>query len=227
MEINKCPNCSGKLELSVGQKKLICKFCGSEFTVDKDTKDTIEEGFAEKDWFIYDWDYEGMMNVPKLSSCVSSFLRAINEFGTSAAIEEYMKGYLMNYPELSAPGINESKMSGIKARIAGKLTSDERIILYDDDGLFIHGKTGVVITNKRTLIVEKKNIIDLPHRSVPYLYFEFSFGVPGIKLGDENVNNIGIFNSHFDLEGTVAALICAFSFEENPKRPKIRLLSHF
>jgi len=225
MEINRCPNCSGKLELSTSKTKMTCPFCGSEFTVDDATKATLAEGFAEKDWFIYDWDYNKIKGNLQLYTSVSSFLRALNDFGTASKIEEYMKNYLMNYDEVSAPGIREDKMRGIMARISGSMQPGERVILYDDDGLFIHGKTGTVITDKRTLLVAKKKITNIPHSGIPYLLFEYSVGLPGIKLGEQYANNIGIFNSHFDLQGTAAALICAFCFEENPTRPKIRLLS--
>lgn len=223
MEINRCPNCSGKLELSTSKKKLTCPFCGSEFTVDEETKASIAEGFAEKDWFIYEWDYAKIKENTQLYTSVSAFLRALNDFGSASKIEEYMKNYLMKYDEISAPGIREDKMRGIRARIAGSIDPDERVILYDDDGLFIHGKTGTVITDKRTLLVEKKKITNIPHSGIPYLLFEYSVGLPGIKLGEKYANNIGIFNSHFDLQGTAAALICALSFEREPKRPKIRL----
>ena len=225
MEINRCPNCSGKLELSTSKTKMTCPFCGSEFTVDESTKATIADGFAEKDWFIYEWDYNKIKANSQLYTCVSSFIRAINDFGSASKIEEYMKNYLMKYDEISAPGIREDKMRGIRARIAGYLQPDERVILYDDNGLFIHGKTGTVITDKRTLLVEKKNVTNIPHSGIPYLLFEYSVGLPGVKLGEQYANSIGIFNSHFDLQGTAAALICALSFGDNPERPKIRLLS--
>lgn len=225
MEINRCPNCSGKLELSTSKTKMTCPFCGSEFTVDEATKAANSEGFAEKDWFIYEWDYNKIKGNTPLYTCVSSFIRAINDFGSASKIEEYMKNYLMKYDEISAPGIREDKMRGIRARIAGYLQPDERVILYDDNGLFIHGKTGTVITDKRTLLVEKKKVTNIPHSGIPYLLFEYSVGLPGVKLGEQYANNIGIFNSHFDLQGTAAALICALSFGDDPGRPKIRLLS--
>ena len=52
-------------------------------------------------------------------------------------------------------------------------------------------------------------------------------GYPRVRLGDKYTNDIGGgsgFISHFDLEGAVTALICAFAFEERPDRPKIRLV---
>ena len=203
---------------------MVCSFCGSEFALDKKTKTTIEEGYADKDWFIYEWDYKKIMETPKLSDSVKAFLRALNEFGTSSKIEEYIKNFLMKYDGVSAPGLHEEKMEGIKPRIAQYLKPGERVILYDDDGLFSHGKTGVVLTDKRTLKIEKKNILDIPHTSIPYIRFGYSFGVPDIKLGEEYSNDLGIFNSQYELLGTVTALICAFSFEATPDRPKMRLI---
>ena len=226
MELNKCPNCSGKLELSASKKKMVCGFCGSEFAVDEKTKSTIKEGFADNEWFVYEWDYKKIKENPKLSETVTAFLRAFNEFESSSAkIEGFMRDYLMKYDAVSSLGLREEKMDQIKSRIAEYLTPGEKIILYDDDGIFAHGKTGVVITDKRTLKIEKKNITDIPHAGIPYLLFDYSFGVPGVKLGEKYSNSIGIFNSHFDLQGTAAALICAYSFEADPDRPKMRLLS--
>ncbi|MBO7451106.1 MAG: hypothetical protein J6U54_12150 [Clostridiales bacterium] len=223
MEIKKCPNCSGKLDLTTSKKKMVCPFCGSEFAVDKKTSSSTEEGYVEKDWFIYDWNYKKMMETPKLSETVTAFIRTLNEYDSSSQIEEYMRTYLMNYEEISAPGINEDKMEDILKRISGSMRPGERIILYDDDGLFSHGKTGTVVTDQRTIFLEKKNSTEMSHDRVPFLFFDYSFGVPGVKLGNQYGNNIGIFNSHYDLQGTVAALICTMSFEANPDRPKIRL----
>ena len=99
------------------------------------------------------------------------------------------------------------------------------MILYDDNGLFVHGKTGTVITTKRTFLIEKKTVKEIMHVAVPYFFFEYSLGLPGIKLGEQYADSIGIFNSHFDLQGTAAALICFLSFEINRSRPKIKLTS--
>ena len=131
---------------------------------------------------------------------------------------------MMNYDAVSAPGLREDNMSGIMARISPMLKPGERVILYDDSGLIVKGKIGVVITDKRTLFIEKKVIKEMKHIAIPYLFFEYSVGLPAIKLGEKYSNSIGIFNSHFDLQGTVAALVCFYSFEIDRSRPKIRLI---
>ena len=41
MELNKCPNCSGKLALAKNRKRLVCSYCGSEFPLDEATRNEI------------------------------------------------------------------------------------------------------------------------------------------------------------------------------------------
>ena len=225
IQINKCPNCSGKLEPSYDRKIMVCPFCGSEFTMHETVKKALENAPVNKDWFIYEWDYKTLTDNAKMSPTVTSFVRTLNDYETSAQVIEYMRNYLMSYSEISAPGIREEKMRGILPRISSRLDPDEKIILYDDNGLFVHGKTGTVITTKRTFLIEKKTVKEIMHTAVPYLFFEYSLGLPGVKLGEQYANSIGIFNSHFDLQGTAAARICFLSFEFNRSRPKIRLTS--
>ncbi|MBR2524625.1 MAG: hypothetical protein IKE53_09360 [Clostridiales bacterium] len=225
MELNKCPNCSGKMEPSANRTKMICPYCGSEFAMDDATKEAIGKEPVNKDWFIYEWDYGKLSEDPVTKTAVSAFVRTLNDYDSSSEVEKYIRDYLMHYDEISAPGLREEKMKGIMSRISPMLEPGERVVLYNDDGLFVHGKTGVVITDRRTLIIERKKIKEISHVSVPYLLFESGMGLSGIKLGERYSNSIGIFNSHFDLQGTAAALICFYSFEINSSRPKIRLMS--
>ena len=57
MELNKCPNCSGKLALAKNRKRLVCSYCGSEFPLDEATRNEIGDQPVNMDWFIYDWEY--------------------------------------------------------------------------------------------------------------------------------------------------------------------------
>ena len=67
-----------------------------------------------------------------------------------------MRTYLIPmYSDVSAPGIREENMSEVKQRI--QLSPGEHIVLYYDDGLFSHGKTGFILTDKRIFMIEKKN----------------------------------------------------------------------
>ena len=225
-QLNKCPNCSGKLELSANRTRLVCPFCGSEFKLDETTKQEVGDNPIYKDWFVYEWDYKKLTENPKCNEAVSAFVRTLNEYDSSEKIITYMRDYLMNFDEISAPGIREDKMRDIARRVAGNMSPDEKIICYNDDGIFVRGKTGVVVTTKRTFFVEKKNFKEIMHTTVPYMLFGYSIGLPELKLGEPYANNISSFNSHFDLMGTVGALIATLAFEQRPDRPKIRLTSN-
>ena len=105
MELNKCPNCSGKLVLAANRKRLICSYCGSEFPLDETTKQEIGDQPVNNDWFIYDWNYEKLMENPACKAVVTSFVRSLNEYETSKDLEKYIRDYLMNFEEVSAIGI--------------------------------------------------------------------------------------------------------------------------
>lgn len=223
MELNRCPNCTGKLGLAPNRKRLICAFCGSEFPLDEDTRNEIGDQPVNKDWFVYDWDYGKVMANPACKTVISTFIRCLNEYDTPESLEKYMREYLMNFEEVSAPGIREDKMNGIVRRFSPGFLPDERVIIYNDDGIFVHGKTGTLVTTKRTFFVERKTHKEIMHTAIPYMNIGYSVGLPEFKLGEKYANNIGTFTSHYDLMGTVAALIVMLGFVQKPDRPRIRL----
>lgn len=227
MELNKCPNCSGKLTLAKNRKALVCSYCGSEFSIDEDTKKEMQNQPVNMDWFIYDWDFKKIMDTDVCKTVVQTFIRTLNEYETSSKIEAYMREYLMGYEDISANGIREDKMRDILKRISPRFEPGERVVFYYDDGVLSLGKTGIVITDKRTFFVERKTIREVMHVSVPFITISTSLGYPCVHLGDKHANDIGGYSgyaSHFDLLGAAMALICAFAFEQRPDRPKIRLV---
>ncbi|MBP5262508.1 MAG: hypothetical protein J6Z43_10335 [Clostridiales bacterium] len=223
MELNKCPNCSGKLELAKNRSKMVCPYCGSEFSLDEATQKHIDANPIAKDWFVYDWDYKKLMDNPSCRESITAFIRTLNDYDSAEKIEEYMRNYLMSASDVSAWGINEANMTGIADRLYSHMLPGERIILYYDDGIFAHGKTGIVVTDKRTFFVEKKTHREIMHVNIPYILFGYSVGTVEVKLGEKYLNNIGSFAARYDLQGAVAALICSLGFEQKPDRPKIRL----
>ncbi|MBR3638620.1 MAG: hypothetical protein IKN45_11975, partial [Lachnospiraceae bacterium] len=53
-EVNKCPNCSGRLEKSEDGRKLVCPFCSSEFEPEDEIseepkKEEVKEEPSEKE----------------------------------------------------------------------------------------------------------------------------------------------------------------------------------
>ncbi len=223
MELNKCPNCSGKLEMAPSRRKMICPYCGSEFSIDNEPDTSKESSLINKDWFIYEWDYDKLISNPKCAKSIASFIRCLNEYDTPEDLEAYIRTYMIpNCDDVSAPGIHEEKMSEVRQRI--NTAPDEHIVLYYDDGIFLRGKTGFILTNKRALFVEKKNIKEMAFINIPFILIEYSFGLPQYRLGDKYMNNVPAMGTNYELQGTAAAYICHCCFREDPNRPKIRLI---
>ena len=118
IQINKCPNCSGKMEPSYDRNVMVCPYCGSEFTMHESVKKAMENAPVNKDWFVYEWDYKALTGNAKMNPTVTSFVRTLNDYETSAQVIDYMRTYLMGYGEISAPGLREEKMRGILPRIS-------------------------------------------------------------------------------------------------------------
>ena len=78
-QLNKCPNCSGKLELSSNRTRLVCPFCGGEFSLDETTRQEVGDNPVNKDWFIYEWDYSKLNETQKCSDAVQAFIRTLND----------------------------------------------------------------------------------------------------------------------------------------------------
>ena len=222
IELNKCPNCSGKLEIASSRKKMICPYCGSEFSIGDETDNSENTSLINKDWFKYEWDYDNLINNPKCAKSISTFIHCLNEFDSSKQVEDHIRTYMIpNCSDVSAPEIHEEKMSEIRQRI--NTSSGEHIVLYYDDGIFVHGKTGFILTDKRAFFIEKKNIKDVAFANLPFILFDYSFGLPQFKLGDKYMNNIPAMGTDYELQGACAAYICHRCFEDNPDRPKIKL----
>ncbi len=223
MELNRCPNCSGKLEMAPSRTKMICPYCDSEFSLGDATDSVDKSELINKNWFIYEWDYDNLIKNPKCAVALSSFIRCMNEYDTPDQVEEYQHTYLIpNCDDVSAFGIREEKMSEIKQRIA--IAPGEHIVLYYDDGLFIHGKTGFVLTNKRALFVQKKEIKEVVFSTIPYIFVGYSLSLPDFKLGDKYIYNVPTMGSNCELQGACVAYICHCCFKDDPNRPQIRLI---
>ena len=129
MELNKCPNCSGKLVLANNRKRLVCSYCGSEFPLDEATRNEIGNQPVNMDWFIYDWDLKSLQENDSCKTMIQAFIRTLNDYETSSAIESYMREYLMGFDDVSANGIREEKMKDIAGRLTPDLLPGERIVL--------------------------------------------------------------------------------------------------
>ena len=223
MEMNRCPSCGGKLTLNSGRNRWVCPYCDSEFQIENEKK-SDDASVIDKNWFIYEWDYKELMDTADVDVMLSSFIRSLNKFDTAAELEKYIRKNLMGSEDVCAIGIKEEKMSKMKNILNGKLLPDERIILYADNGIFVHGKAGTVITNQRTLFVEKNFLGEVKHATLPFLLVGKSLGTPHFRLGDRSMNTLTVLGGSKELQGAVAALICMLSFEADPDRDNIRLV---
>jgi len=229
---NPCPNCGGQLEKQ-GTRYYYCPYCESKFEAEYDqgegnTEDSAKASdtesvkggsFARPDWFEYMGEYESLLKYPTTRECMSAFERCVNKLGTSREILEYIRGVDMLYSQTSLTKSNEVAMEKFLAKCRSYLDANETPVLYVDLGILSKGKSGMLITGKRTLIKEWA-LINLPHDEIDFMSFDMKTKTPGITLnGKASVSVYGIGSEK--LEGAITALIAALAFEKSPGRKRI------
>ena len=149
MELNKCPNCSGKLVLANNRKRLVCSYCGSEFPLDEATRNEIGDQPVNMDWFIYDWDLKSLQENDSCKTMIQAFIRTLNDYETSSAIESYMREYLMGFDDVSANGIREENFSGRQKRWVEKHRASfdygTDYVIYGDKVYIFHGNLLITV----------------------------------------------------------------------------------
>ena len=251
VEINKCPNCSGGLEVSGDGKKLVCPFCGSEFelakeetgkavekkeeTAKKEAESNEEKGGKEKkdkpmDWGREEW-FEARVPVKKLQKgpnskkMISCFVECVNSTANSEEVLKYIRTELNASEGISITGWNDKKLEAFKPKVDSCLSPDEKPLVYANTGLFSNGKKGIMITDRQTIFCEKKPYA-IEHEKLEFVKFDVGSDIPFILLNGMNETKITSIMGGGDhgSMGALLALICTLAFEQNPGRNKILLM---
>ena len=249
LEVNRCPNCSGRLEKSEDGLKLICPFCSSEFELaepeessKEEVKEPVKENKKEKeekpkeeqkaggestsDWGNDDW-FEARIPAKKLSrgtnskKVIKAFVYCAGTLKTPEKILKYIKTDLEKGSGIGMPGENEAKLNAFVNRVKGNLDADEKPLIYANTALLSNGKKGILVTDKRT-VIGRSSVSNVLHEDLDSISFDVGDDIPFIYLNSNDKNQMeSIMTADYDMMGALAALACAFAFEQNPGRDKI------
>lgn len=243
IEINKCPNCSGKLEKTDKPNIVRCIFCDSEFEVEAEEeaeveekaeaadetveeskpKKAVEDGFKKPEWFEYRVEFKKLLKGHDSKEAMNAFAYCTNELGTSEAIIKYIKREIIDDSGIYHKGHKAEKLNAFlnSKFMKGQITADDNIIFYVNTGIFSCGKHGFIITDKKIVFSGRKpHTID--YSDLRKLSFDMDSDFVNIRLNGSFDTTIGtIEGGSFKAHGALAALVCALSFENEPDRDKI------
>ncbi len=245
VEINKCPNCGGKLEKTEQENIYRCPSCDSEFEAadisqpvsdeadheeaDQETsvdpkgfKPDPDTAFSKTAWFDYQTTYKKLLKGPDSKEAMSAFVYCINELGTSEKILKYIKTELVDIDGLYWENHKEEKLNNfIKRSIKGTVSADEKVLLYANSGIFSSGKHGFVVTDQKIVFSGRKPETILLSDLVK-IGFDMDSDFVNVRLNGEYKTMISVISGGSNKpHGAITALLCALAFENDPGRDKI------
>lgn len=233
--INKCPNCSGKLEKKV-KNIYFCPYCNSEFKIEDDDADSNDSGnessntakdssskdkskpveFNKSKIFNYQAEYKDVARGKDTRALVNTFMLCVDELASSEEILKYIKTKLNKDNEISMAGCNEKAITSIAKRVKRFTDKDETPIIYFNSGILSNGKHGILFTDKRIVfsgLITKA----FKYSEISAIKMNMGGDTPLIYINGSAYPSI--FNKK--IEGAMLALMGVIAFEKDPSRDKI------
>ncbi len=226
MESRKCPNCGGGLELSRTRDMLECPFCGSKFEVKGEEKEKIakKRNSLDEEIFRIERDFSDAMQKKQTGKCINTIIYCMNELGTSEKVADHILKSLINGDYIASEEKNTSLINAVRGRIKSELTTDERIIVYSDQGIISKGKEFTVVTNRRFLFFTKKKCTTASFEDISTLRLSDSGDLAAWYINSDLDKRIPSMEVSGQLTGAVIAFACLYAFERDPGRDRIRLI---
>ncbi len=227
-EANKCPNCGGQLNISKTRNKWICPYCESEFLMQGQTGDPSREEAENRtgavlnpEMFLCEVDLERMMRYDdEVKRTIGTLQRCLNEMESVAEIEEYVSRQLINAEDIATSTKNKERIEAVLGKIADQIEAGEHILAYGDKGIFSKGKEFYVVTEKRTVFVDKKKVKTLLHRDLEFFELSSTMGTEFWWLNGDYEMTLNIGN-HMEFLGAVLAMISILAFDGEKDRRRI------
>ena len=223
MEIKKCIQCGGNLERQPIKKVWRCPYCGTEYE-DEDREKTIapkEYWGLNEEVFLVEKDLSKVMKEQSGAGVIQSIVHCMRAFEKASQVEDYMLKKLTFSEDISAKGVREDQIEKAMPLLEKVLESDERVIVYGNKGILSRGKEYFIVTDRRSVFVEKKRIKMVLHFDIDSLMIE---GCGNCYLNGDYEKGFVNFDAKGTFQGAVIALICMLSFEAQPGRARIRVI---
>ncbi len=227
VEINVCPNCGGKVKEIEGGV-FVCENCRSEFEVENNDPETAKErddnAFCNPDWFVCTVPEKKLHKGPCSRKMLETFIHCVDEIKDSGEILKYLRTKTRE-PSAACTKDNHPEWFQAFVKRAGRvLEADEEPILYANTAMLSKAKDGILVTDRRTVVIRKGKVTQVPHDEIYSVVFDVEYDSHDILIN--NIKGMKI-KSLVDTEdappGALLALICALAFERNPNREKITL----
>ena len=223
MEIKKCTQCGGNLERLRVKKAWLCPYCGARYEDEahEEIKATGESFGLNEEVFAIERDLSKIMKNNGGAGCIRSIAHCMSAFENAQQVEEYMLRKLSFSDDISVKGVREDQIEKAMPLLETVTEAGERVIVYGNKGILSKGKEYFLVTDRRSVFVNKKNVETVLHTDIDSLKIEDCgncYMNGDYDKGFVNLDSSGTF------QGAIIALICMFAFEADPDRDRIRIL---
>lgn len=197
-DLLKCKNCGGELALSSDHSYYECKYCEARFPVEKketpeksvDTSkntqeqpETVEK--PQPQLSIVQKHFNLVAQTLNSDASMESWTELCKDLNADSSFEtygEFFENYAANHSCSANPKNQEYLFKKAYARMASLMSSDEKFIIWVDDGLLIqNAKEGVAFTDKAIYFMQKKFVYKLLFKDIqsitqrgPYNTWQFN-----------------------------------------------------
>ncbi|MCR5250734.1 MAG: transposase [Lachnospiraceae bacterium] len=249
MQQKTCPGCGANLEYNRVRNLWTCGFCGQSYEGDipapaqeesaakpKSKVDFFKNGVGKTpvgtssegsllnpQIFRVELDLDESLEMKRTGSCIRSIAEIIKNYTTSEEIENYICRKLSIPDDIAVKGTHEDAIQNIMPQISSILDPGERVILYENKGIFSKGKEFTAITDKRSIFVDKKKVKQVMHADIDALKISNTSDCPNCYVNGGFEQGIVALDTECRVQAAVICLLCVLSFEADPKREPIRL----
>lgn len=227
MEAKKCSNCGATLERVKVSNVWVCPFCNVKYEDDpsneKEKKKRKKYGLRD-DLFIVEADLKESMKRKRVAECIKSMAYCMDNYDTAKDLEEYILNKMTLPDDVFVKGVNDDRIQEVLPTVENVKDVDERLIFCVNTGILSHGKDYYVITDKRSIFVDNKNVKAAYHKDIGSLKLGDSFGAVNWYINGDYDKCLMAVSQDGQFHGALIALICMLSFEQDPKSEKIKII---
>ena len=223
MEIRKCSQCGGNLKRLRTQRAWICPFCEARYEdeTQENAEDQVEYYGLNPEVFQVEKDLSKVMKKEGGSGCIKSIVHCMKAFETAKQVEEYMTKKLTFSDDISVKGVREEAIQNAMPVLQTVMETNERVIVYGNKGIFSKGKEYFVVTDKRSIFVNKKKVKSVLHVDIDTLRIE---DCANCSINTDYEKGFVSLDGNGRFQGAMLAMITMLAFEEDPDRDRIRLV---
>ena len=224
MEAKKCTNCGATLKrLSKGW---VCPFCDVRYEEETAPvkKKKRKYGLSE-DYFEVEANLKESLKKKRVAGCIRSIAYCLDNYDTADDIEDYILKKMTAPDDVFIKGTDDDKIEAVMPVIESVTDPGERVIFCVNTGILSRDRDYYVITDKRSIFVDNKNIRSVCHADIGSLKLGDTFGAVNWYINGDYDKCLMSLDSDGVFHGALIALICMLSFEQDPKSDKIRIIN--